>query len=207
MKRGNGLRRYGVCLQGCLVVVLILCIASFCCADDAMVLPKGRWMTSLGLDYYPEWDKQFNQDGDEEALAHDYNRSLNSSVFTDLAGFETPAVITALGLPADFKATLGRSIVDFEKTATITNLMVSHGLSDKMTLGIKIPYWTFKTKVTSALDTSAANMGKNPGYTLAGFNPADPTTYPLVPLAVPGSVALTADEVKSLLTNGLDVNG
>jgi len=188
----NGLRRHGFCLQGCLVFVLVLCIASFCCADDAMVLPKGRWMTSLGLEYYPGWDKQFNQNGDEEALAHDYNRDLNGTVFPMLGS-------SAL--------TLGRSIVDFEKTATITNIMVSHGLSDKMTLGIKIPYWTFKTKVTSTLDTSAANMGKNPGYTLAAFNPADPTTYPLVPLIVPGSVALTADEVKSLLTNGLDVNG
>ncbi|MGA1841441.1 MAG: transporter [bacterium] len=136
-----------------MVVVLILFSSNFCRADDAMVLPKGRWMIDEAFNYYPSWDKQFNDQGELESLANDYNQELDSRVFRDLEMFDP-----LLTVPAS----LGRSIVDFEKNASIFNILVSHAFSDKLTVGIKIPYWTYKNKVKASLDSSSANLAGNP---------------------------------------------
>ena len=190
MKRDKVRKINGYFWSVCLALLLVFSFSSFCRADDAMVLPKGRWMGNVGVDYYPEWDSQFNKDGDVERLAHDYNTELNGQVFP------------MLGSPS---LSLGRSIVDFEKTATITNILFSYGVTDQITLGVKIPYWTFKTKVSSRLDPNSANMGKNPAFNPMAYDPNNPLTYPLIPTAF-GGQPLTTDEVKALLGSGLDVN-
>ena len=102
---------YRYVLTSIIVVLLIFSVSSLCLADDAMVLPKGRWMTTVGLDFYPTWKNQFNNQGETEALAHDYNRELDENVFEDLA-----MIKAAFGLE---RASFGKSIVTFEKRALI----------------------------------------------------------------------------------------
>ena len=211
MKMGRFEGMNGYFLKVCLVLFLILSISSFASlgrADDAMVLPKGRWMTSVGFDYYPEWDTQFNDSGEKESLAYPYNVELDDTIFTGV-------------LPTGYS--MGRSLVSFEKSAVITNVMLSFALTDKLTLGVKIPYWNFENKVKTALDPNSANVAwnplladpnnaKNPGLIVV-INATDPNLIddPFLATAllagagfVPAEInafKLTSNDVIDLLTN------
>jgi hypothetical protein len=77
-------------------------------ADDATVLPKGRFMFSLDSKFYLPIDERFNENGDTEDLAIDLNANLNGSVFPQLSLIEQ-----GFGMPTG-SATLGNSIVSFE---------------------------------------------------------------------------------------------
>ncbi len=203
MSKGKSLVNLGCSLKCGLVVVFVFLffISSLSCwADDAMVLPKNRWMTCLGFDIYPSWNKQYNGGGSEEDLAFDYNKELDEKVFVDLKPFAD------LG----YDPSLGRSIVDFEKDAVITNVLISYGVTDKLSLGLKIPYWDFKTKVKTDLDKSSATMVKNLYYkNPAGpFDPDDLSSLyysELAPAAVlsnlPPAFALSSDQIEQLKLN------
>lgn len=193
----------GAPLAGGLVLVFVISFfmsSSFCQAEDAMVLPKGRFMTCLDFQIYPSWSKQYNDQGNEEDLDVDYNRDLDKQVIPALAGFETP-VISA------YKASLGHSIVDFKKESVITNILLSYGVTDKFSLGLKVPYWNFTTKVKTALDNSTATVAKNPAYSPS--LPTSPSNSPLVPKYAVTQAQfdalskLTRDDILNLLSDGI----
>ena len=178
-----------------LIVFSLIIRSDFCEADDAMVLPKNRWMTNLGIELYPAWGKKYNDDGKAEDIAFDYSRELTKEVIPLLAQLE--AYVT--------DPSLGRSIVDFERSAVITNIIVSYGITDKLSFGIKIPYWRFKTKVSTDLDKSSANVAKNPSL-------QDPNSpyygVPLVPTsALPAAIVdqykLGKEDILNLLSDGI----
>lgn len=164
-------------------------ISRFAHADDADVLPKGISKVSIGTNFYFPIDQRYNPDGDAEDVAVDYNTTLNSSVFPALGLVEA-----GFGLPAG-SASMGKSVVSFEYDFTITTLTFQHGITDKLSAGIVIPYWSVKNNVDASLNTSSATVGKN-----AAINS-------LAPLAVPGTVPLTTDDIQNLLGSGLDING
>lgn len=179
--------RYGMS-----VVILLFLWRSFagmCNADSAEVLPKG--VANIGLEgkFYFKINERFDPDGDTEDVATDYNTVLDSSVFTDLSVIEQ-----FFGMPSG-SANLGRTDVSFDYYFTITELSFLYGVTDRLSVGVLIPYWWVENRVKSRLDTSAATIGKN-----AALNN-------LVPLAVPGTVPLTKRDVIALLAKGLDING
>jgi len=92
-------------------------------------------------------------------------------------------------------ANIGRSVVSFKYDFNITELSFAYGLTDRLTVGVFIPYWWVTNNVKSRLDTSRATVGKN-----AAINS-------LAPLSVPGTVPLTKEDVIQLLGKGLDING
>ena len=101
-------------------------------------------------------------------------------------------------LPGDLlagSATIGRSVIDFKYDNTTFKLNFQYGLTDKISVGMEIPYILFKNRVKAQLDTSSATVGKN-----AAFNS-------ILPLAVPGTVPLTTQDVQDFLGPGLDING
>ena len=193
-----------------LIAVFILGLTSTAYADSADVLPKGRSRVSVSGAHYFPIDTRFDPDGNEEDIATDYNTTLGSNIFPDLAGFEN-----AQGGPLpDGWANVGASRVSFEITAEEFTASYQYGLTDKLTVGVQIPYSFYKRKVKSAIKTNGVatdgvplgTVGKNPFYDPANAdpnNPNDPRWYPLVP----GGVLLTTDDVKDLLSGGLDVNG
>jgi hypothetical protein len=172
-----------------LVSLFCLAIASICYADSAEVLPKGVATISLDGKFYFKINERYNPDGDAEDVATDYNTTLDSTVFTDLSLVEQ-----FFGMPPG-SANIGSSVVSFDYYFTITELTFMYGITDKLSVGILLPYWWVENKVKSSLDTSAATIGKN-----AALNN-------LVPLAVPGTVPLTKKDVIDLLAGGLDING
>jgi hypothetical protein len=96
-------------------------------------------------------------------------------------------VEAAFRLPAG-SATFGRSVVDFERHIQITTLQAAYGLTDRLSLGVRLPYWTQDVRVKAALDNRTATVG---------FNPAVPGG--VAPLGVPGTRPPTTEDIQSLL--------
>ena len=151
-------------------------------ADSAEVLPKGVTNLRLKYKHYFPIDENFNDSGDTEDVAADYNANLNSTVFPDLSLVEA-----GFGMPAG-SASVGNSVVSMEYQFDIFEFIIQHGITDRLSIGAKIPYWNVKNDVSATLDTSSATVGLNslvPGG--------------VAPLAFPGTVPFTANDVQNLL--------
>lgn len=158
-------------------------------ADDAIVLPRGVSRVSIASNSYLPIDKRYNPDGKVEDIAIDLNTSLNSRIFPALAPLNPLVGGTA---------SLGDTDVSFEFDITILYLDVAYGITDRLTAGIRLPYWWLTNTVRGRLNSgpgSSANVGLNPFF----GRPGQP---PLVPLAR-GGVPLTTEDVQQLLGHGL----
>lgn len=179
-------------LAGFLIVLFLICAPTFCRADDAQVLPKGIFRALMDGNFYLPIHRRYNPDGKSEPLATDFNATLNSSIFPALAPLD-PFVP---GLPS-----IGNSIVSFEYEVQTVDFGFQYGLTDKITVGVKVPYWNFRNKVKAAVNSavgSSANVGTNRFFACGS---------PICPLAVPGTTRMTTEDVQNLLGRGLDVNG
>ena len=168
------------------MAVLFTAVPLVCYADTAEVLPKKVF--DVGTTYYHYFDinKRYNQDGKPEDLAKDFNTNLTSKVF--------PA-LSPLNPLVGGTASLGRSVVDFTLIYRWWEFTLAYGLTDRLTLGVLIPLNYSKTEVNAFLDSSTANVGKNPFI------------KSLAPLSAPGTARLTTSDIQSLLGRGLDING
>jgi hypothetical protein len=155
-------------------------------ADNALVLPKGRALADITYYHYFDIDERYNPDGKVENIAVDYNADLNSNIFPGLQ---------ALNQFVGGQASVGRSVVDFTLVYRWTEVTLSYGLLDRLTVGVLIPVNYSKNRVRARLDATTANVGKN-----AALNS-------VAPLRVPGTVPLTTEDVQDLLGAGLDING
>ncbi len=184
------------------IVCLLICFLFFgfigsSYADDADVLPKGIWTVSIENKYYLPVKERFNHHGDVEDVATDYNTNLNSNVFPELSAIEQ-----GFGLPPG-SASLGNTVVSLKYKFNILDNIIAYGITDRLTVGAKIPYRWSRTDVDARLDSSRATVGKNPFF----GTPGDPFGgAPLVPLAF-GGIPLTTDDVQNLLGGGLIING
>jgi len=175
-----------VCLFFLLTYLLGLNISY---ADNAEVLPKGVSRAGVNGKFYSSVDERYNPDGDAEDVAADFNTTLDSSVFPDLGLVEA-----GFGLPAG-SANIGDSVVSFEYDFTIVELAFQYGITDRLTVGIMIPYWDVKNDVSTRLDTSNATVGKS-----AALNT-------LAPMGFLDTVPLTTQDAQNLIGSGLDING
>jgi len=178
---------------------LMFVAAAFFCsiepinADDATVLPKGVFSLRLDSKFFIPIEKRFDADGNTEDLAEDLNANLNSSVFPQLGLIEQ-----AFGMPAG-TVSIGESEVSFEYNVKIFDFYFFYGLTDRLSVGAKIPYWTFKNDVDAEVDNTNATVVKNPFL----GSPGDPFQgAPLVPRSIVPSALqdpLTTGDVQNLL--------
>ena len=158
-------------------------------ADSAEVLPKGVFRSNFTGNFYFPIDKRFDPDGDTEDVATDYNSALNTNVFPELAMVEK-----AFGMPTG-SANIGDTVVSFEYKLADYIFNLYYGLTDKLTVGIKIPFYRNKTDIhTAKLDTARATVGKNMELNT------------IAPLEIPGTVPFTTEDIKNLLGRGVDIN-
>jgi len=193
----------GTMARNVLLVIAVALLAPFGVsvthADDAIVLPKGVFRFILDTKNFFPADKRYDPDGNVEDVAGDYNnRPLDSNVFPSLSLLES-----AFGLPPG-SAIIGTSLVSFEYELNHITLSAQYGLTDRLTVGLNVPYRWRKTDVKVArVDPSTATVGKS--AIGAGLG------APIVPLAGGGpfgdAVPLTTEDVQNLLGNGLDVDG
>ena len=156
-------------------------------ADTAQVLPKGVSSVTATYYHYNDIDERFDPNGDKEDVAIDFNTNLNSRVFPALAPLD----------PVVGGASIGNSVVEFEFVYRWWEFAYSYGLTDKLSIGILVPYNDTKNDVDATIDTSTANVGTNPGF---------PVGPPVIPIAA-GGVPFTDEDVQALLGPGLDVDG
>jgi len=166
-------------------------------ADSAEVLPKGIFRTNIETNLYFPVEKRFDPDGHTEDVSHDFNSTLNSNIFPALSPLDN-----IMGGPGS--AIIGTSIVSFKYNFTDLMIGLQYGVTDRLTVGVKVPYWWQKTDVNETrLNTADATVGKNPLY----GTPGDPFGgAPIIPLGV-GGVPLSTDDVQSLIDGGLYING
>jgi len=176
-----------------LVAVLLICTIQPSNADDATVLPKGVFTMRLDSQIYAPIKKRFDVNGDTEDLGEEFNADLNSSIFPQLGLVEQGFGM----LPGT--ASIGESKVDLEYDVKIFDFYLFYGLTDRLTIGAKIPYWFFKSDVDAEVDNTDATVVKNPFL----GTPGDPFMgSPLVPRSlVPEGLQdpLTTDDVQALL--------
>lgn len=180
----------------CFLVLLFLVSFAFsgvALGDSAMVLPKG--VSSINVSYYNYFDidERYDPDGDSEDIAIDYNADLNSTVFSALALLEA----SNGGPLPDGTATLGQSNVDFTLKYRWWEIAYAYGLSDRLTLGVLIPYNNSENDVNAVVDSSAATVG---------IIPVSPYLVPSTNVGGPGT-PLTTQQVQDLLGAGLDADG
>jgi hypothetical protein len=171
-------------MQRLMIVLFVglLCPVRVAVADDALVMPRGVWRASVDARFSLPITERFTPSGGTEALATDFNRNLNSTVFRDLQLVEA-----AFRLPAG-SATFGRSVVDFERHIQIYTLQAAYGLTNRLSFGVRVPYWTQDNQVQAALDSRTATVG---------FNPAVPGG--VAPLGVPGTRPPTTEDIQAFL--------
>ena len=165
-----------------ILVLSLLCAVHATVADDALVLPQGRWRVSAEADFSLPITTRFTPAGGTEDLATDFNRALNSTVFTDLRLVEA-----AFRLP-EGTASFGRSVVDFERHIQVYTLRAAYGLTDRLSLGVRVPYVTQDNQVHATLDSRTATVG---------FNPAVPGG--VAPLGVPGTRPPTTEDIQAFV--------
>ncbi len=169
-------------------IVLFQLVGSYCYADDATVLPKGRWRISVDSQIYYPIDERYNSDGKVEDIAKDFNVNLNSSVF-NTSPLDLSLVEAAFGLPAG-TGTFGVSEVSFEWDIKEATIQPAYGVTDKLSVGINIPYKWMKNTVSAELDNSTA---------ILGFNSVVPGG--IAPVGYLGTPFPTTDEVQYLLVS------
>ncbi|MDO8969227.1 MAG: hypothetical protein Q7U74_00975, partial [Saprospiraceae bacterium] len=167
-------RKIAACLFFCLL--LIVGSAHYLYADSAEVLPKGIFRGDVEYSYYFPIDKKFDPDGNVEDVAKDYNTKMNSNLFPALKQLEA-----GFGMP-DGSASIGNSVVDFEYNINEVDSKFFYGLTDKLSIGIKIPYFWLKNSVNAGVNTLNATVGFNPYY----GQPGDPFGVPLIPTQLGG---------------------
>ena len=139
-------------------------------ADSAKVLPKGVSRLNVDYSFYEPVTERFDPDGDKESVATDFNTTLDDTVFP--------------GLIPPF-TNIGDSIVDFEYDFRDLIINYQYGLTDKITIGIQIPYYWNKTDLKEArVDTAGATQAVldgllGPGYP-AGASSTDATVTAFV---------------------------
>ncbi len=187
---------------GCRVII-IACLAlatglaGGAQAGDATVLPKGVWSVVVEGTTYLPIKERFNKDGKTESAAKDFNATLDSGIFPDLSAIET-----AFGMPPG-SGNIGRSVVGFKYQETKVELTIGRGITDRLTVGLILPYLWWENRVDAFLDSTNATLGKNPFF----GTPTDPFGgAPLVPVAL-GGQPLTTEDAQALISSGLDING
>lgn len=178
-----------------MVLYLFICfffftgIISLSYADSAQVMPKGVVSVILDGKYYFPIEKKFDNDGKKEAIAADYNANFNSTFFPSLGQVES-----FFHLPPG-SASIGNSVISFKYGGYEFIPLLQYGVTDRLTVGTRIPFFWRKNEVKAVLDTSKATIGKNAALNI------------LAPLSVPGTVRLTTQDVQNMIGRGLDING
>jgi hypothetical protein len=160
--------------------------------ESADVLPKGISSVRVDANLFFQIDKRFDPDGKAEKIAADYNTVLNSSIFPGLRPLD-PFV--------GGSASIGDSIVSSKFDIIESYNYLLHGVTDRLTVGVMIPYWWVTNHIKARVDsssTSSANVGLNPCFGITGC----PSASPVIPLAL-GGVPLTTENVQNLLGSGL----
>jgi len=157
--------------------------------DDAVVMPKGYFRMFFDAQFYIPFDQRYNNSGQPESFGAPLSVPLDTATFPALAGLN-PFLGGAT-------ASLGQSSVQIERNLQQYLFQPVYGLTDRLTIGMNIPYVMVKQNVSASVDSSPGS-GANVGFsTIASpFGPAGS----IVPIAlVPGTRRATLQDINNQL--------
>lgn len=155
-----------------LIITVTVSWSPIAYSGDAAVLPKGRWRLLVDTHFIIPFDRRYDREGNAVLYAEAFNKSLDSTVFS--------------ALPPG--ASLGRSIVSFERHITESYIQPAYGVTDKLSIGLIIPYFWYENRVSASIDTSTATVG---------INSAVPGG--IAPLNIPGTRRATTEDIEKVL--------
>jgi len=185
----------GIALVLSILSSLALCLVSTAAADDAAVLPKGRFSFGVENRFFFPADERYSPKGKAEDLAGAFNRTLDASVFPSLSALN-PFV-------AGGRASIGDSSVHFEYHYNILAFAPAYGVTDRLTLGAEIPYYWVHNKVDASVNSapgSSANVGLRTG---PGVGAPCGLPVAVLPLTCPNTRRFTTEDVQQVLGPGL----
>jgi len=142
-------------------------------ADTASVLTKGLFQFKVNNQVFFNTTKKYNQQGKAEPLATNFNILIDGSVF-DFSAFGSGSNV------------VGSTVTNFEWELFRQIFQMSYGVTDKFTVGIRVPW----VKVTNKVKFSFNNSGANIGILGAAKSTANPCGF--FPIGGGGTIADTA---------------
>jgi len=171
---------------GIFALVIIASTAIQVGADSAAVLPANVSRAYWDFYRYQPTTQRYNQDGDREDLAFPFtNAALDSSVLTSLAPLDPLVGGTA---------SIGDVSVAYQYDIDVLDAGYSYGVSDKLTVGLHIPYYWITNNVDASFDSTSANVGLNPS-----------TGTCCIPISA-GGLPMDTDDVQNLISSEYGFN-
>ena len=138
-------------IVGLTLAIVPLVFSRVARAEDASVLPKGRTRITLDNLFYFPVENRYNPHGNAEPIAADFdNRRLDSTVFSLLKPLDA-------SFPGS-KASIGDSQVKYTYNYNILDLGGQYGLTDRLTVGIDIPYFWASNDVKARLSSGPGRV-------------------------------------------------
>ena len=135
-------------------LVIVASTVTDAVADNAAVLPAGTSRVYGDLYHYLPTTQRYNPDGEREDIAYPFtNAALDSNVLTNLKPLDPLVGGTA---------SIGDVAIDYEYDIDVLDAGFNYGVTDKLTVGLHIPYYWIKNNVDASFDSSNANVGLNP---------------------------------------------
>lgn len=150
-------------------------------ADDAAVLPAG--VSRVHLDYYGYLPvkERYSPDGEREPIAHPFDdAALDSTVFESLQPLD-PLV--------GGRASIGDVQVAYRYDIDVLDFGFQHGITDRLTVGLHIPYYWIRNDISTRFSSDNANVGLNPA-----------TGACCIPIAA-GGQPFSSEDVQNLITS------
>ncbi len=148
------------------------------------IAPKGKWIVQMEA-HDIRFSNTYDNDGNKSAFGSEFSGiNLNTQVFPSLA---------LLG-PA---ASLGISSLSAQVGVQVAQVTMGYGLTEDITIGVISNFGQSKTSVNFSV--AGGNIGWNPLYN--PLIPIGPTNYPFAPVGGGAAQAMTATDIKSILSN------
>ena len=166
------------------VSLSLLFPTSLALADDALVLPKGKSRGSVEDLFFFSTQERWNPHGNPEKVADVFN--------------EKPFLLAP-------GASAGDVFARFKYDFNILDSSLAHGITDKLTLGIDVPYYWVQNHVRARLNSdpgSSATVGINTGACV----PISPATA-VLPLTLGAACVrrFTTEDIQQIIGPGLKV--
>ena len=162
-------------------LVIVASTVTDAVADNAAVLPAGTSRVYGDLYHYLPTTQRYNPDGEREDIAYPFtNAALDSNVLTNLKPLDPLVGGTA---------SIGDVAIVYEYDIDVLDAGFNYGVTDKLTVGLHIPYYWIKNNVDASFDSSNANVGLNPG-----------TGACCIPIAA-GGVPMDTNDVQNLVSS------
>lgn len=178
--------RPGVRLKGLLLLSGLFALFSPLCfsadlarADDASVLPKGRSHVSLENLFYFPTQERWNPHGNAEKVVG----ILNEKSFLLAPG-----------------ASAGDVFARFKYDFNILDSSFAYGVTDKLTVGLDLPYYWAQNRVRARLNSDPGSSA-NVGLCIAACG-----GFSVLPLTFPNTRRFTTEDIQQILGPGIPAN-